>query len=62
VPPVSWSVLLSSASLRINKKRNMESTRKAARVAGFWYFVSSLPAPFAVIYVPSVFIVMEGPH
>ena len=46
----------------INKKRNMESTRKAARVAGFWYFVSSLPTPFALIYVPSVFMVMEGPN
>lgn len=36
----------------------MNSTKKAARIAGFWYFVSSLPAPFALIYVPSVFMVM----
>ena len=30
----------------------MDSTRKTARLAGLLYFVSSLPAPFALIYVP----------
>jgi len=46
----------------MNKKKNMKSTRKAVRVAGVWYLVSGLPAPFALIYVPSVFMVMEGPN
>ena len=36
----------------------MNSTKKGARIAGFWYFASSLPAPFALIYVPSAFMVM----
>ena len=30
----------------------MDSTRKTARLAGLLYLVSSLPAPFALIYVP----------
>ena len=36
----------------------MHSTQKAARVAGSLYFLSSLPAPFSLLYIPSVFMVM----
>jgi hypothetical protein len=36
----------------------MQSTKKAARVAGLLYVLSSLPAPFSLLYVPSVFMVM----
>jgi hypothetical protein len=36
----------------------MASTKKAARVAGLLYFLASLPAPFSLLYIPSVFMVM----
>ena len=36
----------------------MKSTKKAARTAGVLYFLSSLPAPFSLLYIPSVFMVM----
>ena len=36
----------------------MNSTKKAARVAGLLYFFSSLPAPFSLLYIPSAFMVM----
>jgi hypothetical protein len=36
----------------------MNSTKKTARVAGLLYFLSSLPAPFSLLYIPSVFMVM----
>src|SRR5438445_3809895 len=36
----------------------MNSTKKAARTAGVLYFLSSLPAPFSLLYIPSVFMVM----
>jgi hypothetical protein len=35
----------------------MNSTRKAARVAGLLYLLSGLPAPFSLLYIPSAFIV-----
>ena len=37
----------------------MEATRRTARLAGLLYLVSSLPAPFALIYVPGRLLV-EG--
>ena len=40
------------------KRQNMNSTKKTARVAGLLYFFSSLPAPFSLLYIPSVFMVM----
>ena len=33
------------------------STKSAARRAGILYFVSSLPAPFSLVYIPSIFMV-----
>ncbi len=36
----------------------MNSTKKAARVAGLLYFLASLPAPFSLLYIPSAFMVM----
>ena len=36
----------------------MTSTKKAARVAGVLYFLAGLPAPFSLLYIPSVFMVM----
>jgi hypothetical protein len=36
----------------------MNSTKKAARVAGLLYFLASVPAPFSLLYIPSVFMVM----
>jgi hypothetical protein len=36
----------------------MHSTQKTARVAGSLYVLSSLPAPFSLLYIPSVFMVM----
>lgn len=36
----------------------MNSTKKAARVAGLLYFLSGLPAPFSLLYIPSVFMVV----
>ncbi len=35
----------------------MTSTKKAARVAGLIYFLAGLPAPFSLLYIPSVFMV-----
>jgi hypothetical protein len=35
----------------------VNSTKKAARVAGLLYFVACIPAPFSLIYVPSTLIV-----
>ncbi|HTT32246.1 MAG TPA: DUF4386 domain-containing protein [Methylomirabilota bacterium] len=35
----------------------MNSTKKAARVAGLVYFLASLPAPFVLIYIPGKLIV-----
>jgi hypothetical protein len=35
----------------------MNSTKKQARVAGLLYLLASIPAPFALIYVPSTLIV-----
>jgi hypothetical protein len=39
----------------------MNSTKKAARVAGSVYFLASLPAPFVLIYIPSKLIVWGNP-
>ena len=39
----------------------MDSTKRTARLAGLLYFVSSLPAPFALIYVPSRVFVEGNP-
>lgn len=36
----------------------MNSTKKAARRAGLLYVLASLPAPFSLLYIPSVFMVM----
>jgi len=36
----------------------MQSIKKAARLAGSLYVLSSLPAPFSLLYIPSVFMVM----
>jgi len=36
----------------------MNSTKKAARLAGLLYFLSGLPAPFSLLYIPSAFMVM----
>jgi hypothetical protein len=36
----------------------MNSTKKAARLAGLLYVLSSLPAPFSLLYIPSTFMVM----
>jgi len=35
----------------------MNSTKKAARIAGLLYFLSSLPAPLSLIYIPSHLVV-----
>jgi hypothetical protein len=35
----------------------MNATKKAARIAGVLYFAASLPAPFSLLYIPSVFMV-----
>jgi hypothetical protein len=35
----------------------MNSIKKQARIAGLWYLLASIPAPFALIYVPSKLIV-----
>ena len=40
---------------------DFESTKRTARLAGLLYFVSSLPAPFALIYVPSKIFVLGDP-
>jgi hypothetical protein len=39
----------------------MDSNRKTARLAGLLYLVSSLPAPFALIYVPGKLFVEGDP-
>lgn len=39
----------------------MDSTRRTARLAGLLYLVSSLPAPFALIYVPGKVFVEGDP-
>ena len=39
----------------------MDSTKKTARLAGLLYLVSSLPAPFALIYVPTRLFVEGNP-
>jgi hypothetical protein len=39
----------------------MTSIKKQARVAGLLYLLASIPAPFALIYVPSKLIVFEDP-
>src|SRR5215471_6701834 len=36
----------------------MNSTKKQARFAGVLYLLASIPAPFALIYVPSKLIVL----
>src|SRR5262245_38974228 len=41
--------------------QDMDSTKRTARLAGLLYFVSSLPAPFALIYVPSKIFVEGNP-
>ena len=38
----------------------MTSTKKAARGAGLLYFVASLPAPFSLVYIPSVFLLGDA--
>jgi hypothetical protein len=44
--------------VRIGEKEgNMNSTKKAARVAGLLYLVACVPAPFSLIYVPNTLIV-----
>jgi hypothetical protein len=35
----------------------MNSTKKAARVAGLWYLLASIPGVFSLLYIPSHFIV-----
>ena len=35
----------------------MNSLKKQSRIAALLYFVNALPAPFALLYVPSVLIV-----
>ena len=40
---------------------DIEATKKTARLAGLLYFVSSLPAPFALIYVPGKIFVEGNP-
>lgn len=35
----------------------MNSTKKAARVAGLLYVLACLPAPFSLIYIPRTLIV-----
>ncbi len=35
----------------------MNSTKKAARVAGLLYLLACIPAPFSLIYVPNTLIV-----
>jgi Domain of unknown function (DUF4386) len=39
----------------------MDSTKKTARLAGLLYLLSSLPAPFALIYVPGKLFVRGDP-
>ncbi len=39
----------------------MDTTKKTARLAGLLYFVASLPAPFALIYVPGKIFVEGDP-
>src|SRR5262245_36891864 len=39
----------------------MDATKRTARLAGLLYFVSSLPAPFALIYVPGKLFVEGDP-
>ena len=39
----------------------MNSTKKAARVAGVLYLLTSIPGAFSLLYVPSHFIVSENP-
>jgi uncharacterized protein DUF4386 len=39
----------------------MEATRRTARLAGLLYLVSSLPAPFALLYVPGKLFVEGNP-
>src|SRR5437870_4332389 len=48
----------SQATVRDRRREDMNSTKKAARTAGVLYFFSSLPAPFSLLYIPSVFMVM----
>src|SRR6266581_1372548 len=36
---------------------NIRSIKKQSRIAALLYFVNALPAPFALLYVPSVLIV-----
>jgi hypothetical protein len=39
----------------------VDSTKKTARLAGWLYFVSALPAPFALLYVPGKIFVEGDP-
>jgi hypothetical protein len=41
----------------VSEMQGMDSTRKTARLAGLLYLVSSLPAPFALMYVPGKLLV-----
>jgi hypothetical protein len=41
--------------------QEMDSTKRTARLAGLLYLVSSLPAPFALIYVPGKLFVEGNP-
>src|SRR2546428_8565646 len=36
---------------------NIRSIKKQSRIAALLYFINALPAPFALLYVPSVLIV-----
>jgi len=40
---------------------DFDATKRTARLAGLLYLVSSLPAPFALIYVPSKVFVAGDP-
>src|SRR5215470_19325810 len=43
------------------KEESVHSTKKAARVAGLLYVLTSVPGVFSLLYVPSHFIVSEDP-
>jgi hypothetical protein len=43
--------------VKLSKLQQMNSLKKQSRIAAFLYFINCLPAPFALLYVPSVLIV-----
>ncbi len=51
------SLILLQQEVEYGREKDMNSINKQARVAGLLYLLASIPAPFALIYVPGKLIV-----